>query len=121
MSSPTAVRFIAAAKKSSSGLGYLQIQLRVKPGANKGREGVSHVTDTAVELCVAAQPKDGEANKAVIQVLSKVLGVPRSRLSLTHGLKSRDKIIVLGDVEGDGQEFANQVLDLLREKSDAAD
>lgn len=119
MSSSAAVRFIAATKKSSSALGHLQIQLHVKPGANKGREGVAHVTDTAIELCVAAQPRDGEANKAVIQVLSKVLGVPKSRLSLRHGFKSRDKTVVLGEVEGDGQEFAHQVLTLLQEKSDA--
>lgn len=119
MSSSTAVRFIATAKKSSA-LDHLQIQLHVKPGAHKGREGVAQVTDTVVELCVAAQPKDGEANKAVIQILSRMLGVPKSRFSLTNGLKSRHKTVVLQDVEEGGHEFATQILRLLREKGGTA-
>ncbi|EEU46249.1 uncharacterized protein NECHADRAFT_19877, partial [Fusarium vanettenii 77-13-4] len=75
--------------------GSLHLQLHVKPGASKNREGVIAVTDDAIELCVAAQAREGEANKAVVQVLSSVLGVPKSSLQLTHGLKSRDKTVVL--------------------------
>lgn len=117
MASSAAVRFIAASKRPSSAPGYLQIQLRVKPGASKEREGLGQVSTTAVELCVAAQPRDGEANKAVVSVLSKALGVPKSRLSLSHGQKSRDKIVVLDGVEGDAQAYAETVLKLLQDQS----
>jgi uncharacterized protein len=116
MASLAAVRFVPGAKKSAT-LGYLQIQLRVKAGAGKYREGIGAVNDNTVELCVAAQPRDGEANKAVISVLSSVLGVPKSRLILSHGLKSRDKIAVMNDIEGNGQEYAARVLAMLREES----
>ncbi|KAI5466455.1 hypothetical protein BGZ63DRAFT_420940 [Mariannaea sp. PMI_226] len=112
MASPSAaIRFIAGSKKAP--LGSVVLQLRVRPGASKSREGVAAVTDEAIELCVAAQAREGEANKAVIQVLSSVLGVPKTRLQLTHGFKSRDKTIVLGDVKGDGEEYAKTIRGLL--------
>lgn len=111
----TAVRFISGTKKSP--LGSLRLQLRIKPGASKTREGVIAVTPDAVELCVAAQPRDGEANKAVVRLLSDVLGVPRASVWLSHGLKSRDKTMVVGDVMGDGEAYVETVLDLLRHRA----
>ncbi|KAH7157164.1 hypothetical protein EDB81DRAFT_415006 [Dactylonectria macrodidyma] len=106
-SSSAAIRFVTGTKKSP--LGSLQLQLHVRPGASKNREGVLAVTDYAIEMCVAAQAREGEANKAVVQVLSAVLGIPKSRLQLTHGLKSRDKTVIVGDIKGDGEEFAKTI------------
>ncbi|KAM5352086.1 hypothetical protein ACJ41O_004809 [Fusarium nematophilum] len=111
MASSSAIRFVTGSKKSP--LGSLHLQLRVKPGASRNREGITAVTDDAIELCVAAQAREGEANKAVVQVLSAVLGVPKSSLQLTHGLKSRDKTVVLGGVKGDGEEYANSIREML--------
>lgn len=70
----TAIRFVAGTKKSP--LGTLYLQCHVKPGASRVREGVAAVTDATVELCVSAQAREGEANKAVLKLLSEV-----SRLS----------------------------------------
>lgn len=65
-----ALRYVQGTKKSPQGTFYLQCH--VKPGASKQREGVTSLTNEAVELCVAAQAKEGEANKAVVKVLSQV-------------------------------------------------
>ncbi|KAJ4209470.1 hypothetical protein NW767_001381 [Fusarium falciforme] len=111
MASSSAIRFVTGTKKSP--LGSLHLQLHVKPGASKNREGVIAITDDAIELCVAAQAREGEANKAVVQVLSSVLGVPKSSLQLTHGLKSRDKTVVLNGFKGDGEDYARTVRELL--------
>lgn len=70
MSAPAAVRFLAGTKKNP--LGSLRLQCHVKPGASAAREGVLAVTNEAVELCVAAQAREGEANKAVVKLLSEV-------------------------------------------------
>lgn len=48
------------------------LRCHVKPRASKAREGVTAVTSDAVEVCVAAVPKDGESNRAVLAVLSEV-------------------------------------------------
>ncbi|WQF78533.1 Putative YggU-like superfamily protein [Colletotrichum destructivum] len=92
-----AVRFVAGTKKSS--LGTLYLQCHVKPGASRVREGVTAVTEGAVEMCVAAQAREGEANKAVIKLLSEVLGLPKSDLTITQGLKSRDKTVAVSIVQ----------------------
>jgi uncharacterized protein len=110
-----AVRFVAASKKSL--VGFLQLQLHVKPGARGNREGIVGVTDGSIELCVAAQARDGEANKAVLGLLSEVLGVHKSRLRLSHGMKSRDKVAVLEGVDSDGEEYATRVVETLRQAS----
>lgn len=67
---PSAVRFLAGTKKNP--LGSLHLQCHVKPGASRAREGVLSVSDSVIELCVAAQAREGEANKAVVKLLSEV-------------------------------------------------
>lgn len=64
------MRYVAKTKKSQSAT--IQLLCHVKPGASKAREGVTALTEDAVELCVSAQAKDGEANKAVTILLSRV-------------------------------------------------
>ncbi|EFY89294.1 hypothetical protein J3458_018771 [Metarhizium acridum] len=116
MASPLAARFIAS-KSGSLSVGFVQLQLRVKAGTSKDREGILAVTDRAIELCVTAQPRHGEANKAVVQALSNAIGIPKSRFRFVSGLKSRDKVVAIGDIQGDGPDYTETVLRLLREAS----
>lgn len=64
------LQYIAPSGKNK--LPTIHLRCHVKPGAAKTREGVTSLTDDVVELCVAAAPREGEANKAVVAVLSKV-------------------------------------------------
>ena len=68
MSAP--IRFVAATKKNT--FASLLLQCHVKPGASKVREGIVAINNDAIEICVSAQAREGEANKAVIMVLSEV-------------------------------------------------
>ncbi len=74
--SARAIWFVAATKKSAQNTLYMHCN--VKPGVSKNREGVNSVDDEAVGICVAAQAREREANKAVIKVLSEV-GISQSR------------------------------------------
>ncbi|KAF3067371.1 hypothetical protein GL218_08532 [Daldinia childiae] len=91
MAARNAITLIQKSKSSSPEI--LQLRCHIRPGASKVREGVAAVTDESVELCVSAPPQDGKANKAVIEILSEILGVPKSDLQITHGMKTRDKTI----------------------------
>ncbi|KAI1475948.1 hypothetical protein K445DRAFT_321211 [Daldinia sp. EC12] len=91
MAARNAITIIQKSKPSSPEI--LQLRCHIRPGASKVREGVAAVTDESVELCVAAPPQDGKANKAVIEILSEILGVAKSDLQITHGMKNRDKTI----------------------------
>ncbi|KAL2139682.1 hypothetical protein VTI28DRAFT_4852 [Corynascus sepedonium] len=101
--SARAIWYVAATKKSAKNTLYMHCN--VKPGANKNREGIASVDDEAIEVCVAAQAREGEANKAVIKVLSEVLDLPKSGLQITQGLKSRNKTVAaIGSWVNSGEE-----------------
>jgi hypothetical protein len=65
------IQYVAAAPKSRVPA-VVYLRCRIKPGASKVREGILAIGDSAVELCVSAAPKEGEANKAVVALLSEV-------------------------------------------------
>lgn len=71
-----------------------EIALRVTPRAARDRivagNGVLRVYVTTV-------PESGKANAAVLKLLAKALGVPKSRLDIVRGQAARDKVVrVLG-------------------------
>ena len=66
-----AVRFVAP-KRAKQTLGALQIACHVKPGASQKREGILAVTEKTVQLAVSARAKEGEANKAVRELIAEV-------------------------------------------------
>lgn len=69
MASHRVLQYVAGAKQKPP---TVYLRCHVKPGASKVREGITALTDSTIELCVAAVPKDGESNKAVLAVLSEV-------------------------------------------------
>ena len=72
-----------------------RLHVRVTPKAKSARikKEIAEDGSTLYKVDVTVVPEDGKANKAVIVLLSKALGVPKSALTITHGLTSRDKII----------------------------
>ncbi|KKY26517.1 hypothetical protein UCDDS831_g01177 [Diplodia seriata] len=67
-----AIRFIASKGNKATSAGSVSLACHVKPGASAKREGINSVTDDGVELCVSAQAKEGEANKAVQKLIAEV-------------------------------------------------
>jgi hypothetical protein len=70
MASPSAVRYVAATTKSA--LDSIHLQCHIKPGASKKRQGIIFVSEDLIEVCVTAQAREGEANKAVKELMSRV-------------------------------------------------
>ncbi|MFA5143056.1 MAG: DUF167 domain-containing protein [Candidatus Omnitrophota bacterium] len=72
------------------GCNGVRISVKVKPNSKQGlvtREGENRYTVRVKEKAV-----EGRANDAVIEELSEYFGVPRRRISLVRGIKSRNKI-----------------------------
>lgn len=69
MASQRLIQYVAGSKNK---VPSVYLHCRVKAGASKVREGITGLTADAIELCVSAQARDNEANKAVVVVLSKV-------------------------------------------------
>lgn len=55
--------------------------------------------DGRLKIAVTAPPIDGEANAAVIEVLSKTLGIARRQIEIVSGQASRRKTVRLDGVE----------------------
>jgi uncharacterized protein (TIGR00251 family) len=81
------------------------IDLYVQPKASKNE--LAGVHEGLLKVRLAAPPVEGEANKECIKFLAKVLDVPKSRLEITHGHKSRRKTIL---VRGISPECARNIL-----------
>jgi uncharacterized protein YggU (UPF0235/DUF167 family) len=66
------------------------LKVRVTPRSSRNRV---EVQGDSVRVWVCASPNDGEANKAVIQILAKGLGIAPCSLEILRGASSRDKEI----------------------------
>jgi uncharacterized protein (TIGR00251 family) len=85
--------------------GVLRISLHVQPRAKKTE--IVGVHGDALKVKVAAPPVEGAANEALVEYFAAFLSVPRSRVQLGRGDKSRKKVIEVQDVS------AAQLTDLL--------
>lgn len=83
-----------------------RLSLRVTPNARTNAiEGPELRADgsCALKLRVTAPPDKGAANSAVIALLAKALGRPKSAFTLHSGQTARSKVIV---VAGDSAQLA---------------
>lgn len=62
----------------------------VKPGSSQEKIIASGETLT---VYLRAKPHDGEANQALVKLLSEHLKTPKTRIQILRGTKSRHKII----------------------------
>ena len=80
----------------------MKIQVKVKPRSKT--EDVTREMDGDVYVVrVKEPPVEGRANRAVLKLLAKHLGVPESRLSIVSGLTSKNKVIEMKPIEGGGR------------------
>ncbi len=75
----------------------VKINLRVIPRAR--RDAIEGFLDGVLRVRVTAAPQDGNANQAVVKLLAKQLGLPRSSVLLAGGAKSRDKVIEISGLD----------------------
>jgi len=71
--------------------GGVRLAVQITPNAKKTE--IIGVQDDALKLKLQAQPIDGKANEALIKYLAKTLSVPRSAVTITHGLTSKRKLV----------------------------
>ena len=65
----------------------------VKPGSSQ--EKVIETTPGELVVYLRAKPHDGEANTALIKLLSRHFRVPKTSICVVRGAKSRVKMIEL--------------------------
>jgi len=65
-----------------------ELSLRVVPGAKVEKAAIENGT---LKIWLRTAPEDGKANKALLAILAKRLGISISQLEITRGQTARDK------------------------------
>ena len=78
----------------------MRLQIRVRPGARETR--IIGWEEGVLQLSVHAPARDGQANRAVTELVAQTLGVPKSAVALHRGARGRDKSAACRDYERRG-------------------
>jgi uncharacterized protein (TIGR00251 family) len=70
-----------------------KIAVTVKPNAKKAE--VTQLANGEYRVEVREPAQDGKANQAVIELLARYFGVPKSTVRINRGLSSRHKLLEL--------------------------
>ena len=81
------------------------IAVTVQPRASKNELVGAH--EDTLKVRIMAPPVEGEANKECLKFFAKVFSVPKSRLEIVQGQRSRRKTIL---VRGVAPEFLRDIL-----------
>jgi hypothetical protein len=80
-------------RESKKGLTF---DIQVIPHAS--RVELAGVQEGAFRVKVTAPPVEGAANEACIKLLAKELGLKKSQMEITSGVKSRKKTVLIKDI-----------------------
>ena len=86
-------------KKKETDSVYTEIETRIIPRAS--RNEIVGIENGVARIRVTSPPVDGKANKAVTELLSKQLGVPKKDVRIVSGEKSRNKRIRIHGLSSD--------------------
>lgn len=70
-----------------------RIEVRLKPRAKNNRIALNG--SGVVEVAVTSPPVDDRANEHLIELLSRILGVPKRAISIIKGHHSRNKVAAI--------------------------
>jgi uncharacterized protein len=69
----------------------LEVPLHVQVRAR--RDEIAGLHNGALKLRISAPPVDDAANRAIIAFFASLLAIPKSKLKIVAGQKSRDKVL----------------------------
>ena len=74
---------------------YGILLLKVRVTLNARKTIVTRIDAETFEVDVDEEPECGRANRRLLEIMSEHLRVPKSRLALVAGARSRDKVILI--------------------------
>lgn len=73
----------------------MKIKVKVKP--NSRENSIKEIEKNYYEVRVSVPPEKGKANEKVIELISKHLKIPKSRIELISGAASKEKLFGIPD------------------------
>jgi uncharacterized protein len=77
----------------------LTLVVRVTP--NSSANHISLESDGKLAVKLTSPPVEGKANKDLVKLIAKKLGIPQSDVSIKRGEHSRDKVLVIRGVSAE--------------------
>jgi len=74
----------------------MQINIKIHPSSKIKRVEKSDKEDL-YNIYVKSPARENKANKEAIEILSEFFNVPKSSIEITHGLKSKNKVVEIFD------------------------
>lgn len=74
----------------------LTLYCHVQPGARQNQ--LAGLYDKRVKIQLKTPPVDGKANKALIAFVAKICGIPKSSITIKHGLSNRRKTLLIDNI-----------------------
>lgn len=74
------------------------VRLTVQVQPNAKRSEVLGFENGVLRVKVSAPPVEGKANKGVIELLSKTLGIKKSSIEIQKGATSKRKVVLIEDI-----------------------
>ena len=84
--------------------------LRIKVKPNSKTDEIIREADGSLKVKIRAQPIEGKANKYLLEYLAKVLGLPKSSLSLLKGESNSFKTVEIDATEQSVLNILNAVI-----------
>jgi uncharacterized protein (TIGR00251 family) len=72
---------------------HADLAIRLTPRADRDALTAGERPGDPLRARVTAPPVDGQANAALVKLVAKALGVPKSRVSVVRGQSARDKVV----------------------------
>ena len=69
----------------------MKVSVRVKPNSKEGR--IEEVGPRQLLVRVVAPAQENKANQELVERLAEYFRIPKSRISIVAGMKSRQKIV----------------------------
>jgi uncharacterized protein (TIGR00251 family) len=77
------------------------LAVRLTPRADRDAIVGGGDEDGVIRVRVTAPPVGGQANMALVKLLAKALGVPKSHLTIVRGQSARDKLVRVEGLDAD--------------------
>lgn len=72
------------------------LRLRISPNASKNQ---FIFAEDMIKLKITAQPIENKANKAVVEYLSKLFKVPKTKITILKGDTSKEKTLLIKTID----------------------
>ena len=96
--------------KFHSGKFGAAIAVRIIPRA-RTNEISTIMQDGTIKIKLTAPPVGGKANEALIEFLSEMLGIPKTRFEIVTGSTNRNKLVAIEGI--DAETLQKQLIDLI--------